>query len=119
MVRARQQLPAARWANLPPLVPELYAELFLLDPANAALAGALAGKSLTANQVAAVAASIATPKPTIGIAPALATSWPWTQPWRPVYLDWSVEWLPVPFDQWTFRGLDYETVHNPVAAPSV
>jgi hypothetical protein len=51
-------------------------------------------------------------------------TWPWTQPWRPVYLDWTVEWLPIPFQQangtpnWTFDGLDYETVAGAVAAPA-
>lgn len=119
-------LPEAAWMNLPSVVSTLYRELFLLDPANAAMAAAVAGQTLSTDQLQAAAASVAKPAPAAnaGTAAALSPTWPWTQPWRPVYLDWDVEWLPIPFQQangmpnWTFDGLDYETVASPVAAPA-
>ena len=38
----------------------------------------------------------------------------WKQPWNPQYMEWEVEWTPIPFDgNWTFNGEEYELAINP------
>ena len=119
-------LPANAWPGLQSLTEAVLTELFLLDPATTAAGAKLAGQTLTAVQLDAAAASIASPAPTAGIAPALTPSWPWSQPWQPLYLDWNVQWLPIPFQQpdgtanWAFDGTDYATTaaaDSPGATP--
>ena len=118
--------PAIAFANLPAVTGALYAEFFLLDPVNAPLVGAAVGRTLTAAQLDALAASLATPKPTkdSGIAPAILAPFPWQQPWQPLYLDWKISWYPVPFlnangaPNWKFNGTDYDLapgVAQPIA----
>lgn len=108
-------LPSSAWAGLPALVGPLLAELLLLDPATAAAGAALAGQQLTPTQLEAAASSIAAGPATTGTVPAVAPPWPWAQPWRPLFLDWEVEWLPIPFQaadgtpSWHFDGTDYTT----------
>lgn len=118
-------LPAVPFANLPAQAQPLFAELFLLDPANAPQIAAAAGQTLSDTQLAAVATSMAPPVVPAGdgTAPALLAGWPWQQPWLPLYLDWEVEWYPVPFEaaaddpNWTFDGLDYDLVTSKTFAP--
>lgn len=118
------ELPPAGWSGLPSITAPLLDELFLLDPATAAIGAKLANQTLTATQLATAAAAIAVATPAAGggSAPAVGPAWPWSQPWRPLYLDWSVEWLPIPFEQddgtanWAFDGTDYETTAQAQAA---
>lgn len=111
-----QFLPAVNWTNLPGLSQSLFAEFFLLDPANAALVAAAANQNLTAAQIAAVALSMSRPNVANGIVPALLSAYPCPQAWQPVYLDWAIEWFAIPFQKsdgtpnWTFNGLDYDLV---------
>ena len=109
-------LPSVPWINLPAVGPALFAELFLLDPANVAQLAAAAGQLLTTAQLAGAAGSMSPPVPVAGhgtVASPLAP-FPWSQPWRPVYFDWRIEWFPVPFHDkdgtanWAFGGLDYD-----------
>lgn len=114
--------PAVNFQNLPAPAAALFAEFFLLDPANAPLAAAAARQTLTAAQLAALATSLATPTPAAGTVPAILAAYPWTQPWQPLYLDWAVTWYPVPFlnasaaPNWAFNGTDYDLVAG-VATP--
>lgn len=118
-------LPAIPFADLPAEAPVLFAELFLLDPANVALIAAAAGQTLTGAQMAAAAASMVPPvvPDGQGNAPALPLPWPWRQPWLPLYLDWQIEWFPIPFQaaaddpNWTFDGLDYRLVPGRTFTP--
>jgi hypothetical protein len=123
-----QFLPTVPWANLPSLGQTLFAEFFLLDPANAPLVASAANQTLTADQVNAVAASMSSPNVATGQAPAILASYPWVQAWQPIYLDWEVEWFPIPFQQsngtpnWEFNGLDYDLVPDlpaPTNPPAV
>lgn len=113
--------PAEAWANLPPVSAALFAEFFLLDPVNAPLLARAAGQPLGGAQLAALAASVAAPRPSAGIVPAVLAPFPWTQPWQPLYLDWEVAWYPIPFvnasgqPNWAFDGTDYDVV--PGVAP--
>jgi hypothetical protein len=106
--------PAVPWTGLPAVGPALFAESFLLDPANAALDASVAGQSLSAGQLAALAASIAAPRAGAGVVPAVLPPWPWVQPWQPLYLDWQLTWYPIPFvgadgqPNWAFDGTDYD-----------
>lgn len=102
-------------AGLPPIVPALCAELFLLDPANAGPAAAAAGHPLPTDAVPTAAASIAHPVPTSGTVPAVLPPWPWAQPWRPLYLDWEIQWRPIPFADWVFDGQDHTTADGATA----
>lgn len=107
--------PAIDWTNLPSEAPSLFAEFFLLDPANAGQLAAAAGQSSSAAQTAALAASMSPPQIAAGhgTPPGILAPYPWAQPWQPVYLDWLIEWAAIPFQQdngtpnWTFNGLDY------------
>jgi hypothetical protein len=116
-------VPAVAWSGLPPDAEQLFAELFLLDPANVAQLATAAG--VTVADIQAAAASMSPPQipAGAGAAPAHLAAYPWTQPWRPLYLDWRIEWFPVPFQQadgsanWTFGGLDYDLVPSPPPPP--
>ena len=122
-------LPAVNWTNLPARGAALFAEFFLLDPANAALIAAAAGSQLSAAQIATLASSMSPPQVTgSGLAPGIVAPYPWAQPWQPIYLDWMIDWFAVPFQQsngtpnWTFNGLDYDLVPQfakPSAAPPI
>jgi hypothetical protein len=121
-------LPAVPWANLPSLGQSLFAEFFLLDPANALLVASGASQTLTAAQVEAVAESMSPPHAATRQVPAILAAYPWVQAWQPVYLDWEIEWFPVPFQQndgtanWQFNGLDYDLVPGlpaPTTPPAV
>jgi hypothetical protein len=109
-------LPSLPWQGLPEPGAALYAESFLLDPAAANAASAAAGSPVTAGAIAEATAST-------GALPGLRQAWPWTQAWRPLFLDWMVEWFQIPFlrsdgaPNWTFDGLDYDLVENYTAAP--
>ena len=111
-------LPSVPWTNLPAVGPALVGDLFLLDPANVAQLAAAAGQTLTQAQLTSAAKSMSPPVPVSGhgtVASPLAP-FPWSQPWRPLYFDWQIEWYPVPFQgsggsaNWTFDGLDYDLV---------
>jgi hypothetical protein len=116
--------PLVNFTNLPAETSAVFAEFFLLDPANAVLIAAAAGhNSLTSEQLTALAASMAKPTPAAGAAPAILAAYPWEQPWQPLYLDWEVMWYPVPFldpngvANWAFDGTEYDLAHE-VNAPS-
>jgi hypothetical protein len=111
-------LPSIPWTNLPAVAPALFGELFLLDPANVAQLATAAGQTLTEAQLASAAKSMSPPVPVAGHgtpADPLAR-FPWSQPWRPLYFDWQIQWYPVPFQgsggsaNWTFDCLDYDLV---------
>jgi hypothetical protein len=111
--------PSVNWTNLPPLASALFNEFFLLDPANAGLIARVLGQNLSAADLATLAASMASPQVTGGtIAPDILAAYPWNQPWQPIYLDWNVQYYPIPFQQsdgtpnWTFDGLDYNLTTN-------
>lgn len=107
-------LPNLTWTNLPSVGPSLFQEFFLLDPTNAPLLAAAAGQSLSPSQLGALAASMSPPQPSSGAAPAILAAYPWTQAWQPLYLDWEIQWYPIPFQtaagapNWSFNGLDYD-----------
>ncbi|MDP3227882.1 MAG: hypothetical protein Q8N13_07875 [Acidovorax sp.] len=109
-------LPTFNTSNLPDTTQALFAEFCLLDPSNAALGAQAAGQHLTPTQLDAMAASLAAPNPASGTLPAVLSAYPWTQPWQPLYLDWAVDWYPVPFTDangqanWAFNGSDYDLV---------
>lgn len=111
-----QFLPAVNWTNLPGLSQSLFAEFFLLDPANAALVAAAASENLNASQSSAVAQSMSPPTVANGLVPGVLSAYPCAQAWQPVYLDWEIQWFPIPLQQsngipnWTFNGLDYDLV---------
>ncbi|NBC39858.1 hypothetical protein GTZ93_08440 [Corallococcus exiguus] len=105
---------APPWTNLPAMAPALFAEFLLLDPGNLGWAAKAMGQARPS-------VSDAPPPPTVmgaGVAPALSPPFPWRQPWRPMYLDWEVQWVPIPLMQddgktsnWAFDGLDYQLVN--------
>lgn len=109
-------LPAVPWANLPAIGPALFAELFLLDPANAGQLVTAAGHPLAGAALAGAATSMSPPAVVAGHGTAAdpLAGFPWSQPWRPLYLDWRIEWYPIPFQaadgsaNWVFDGLDYD-----------
>lgn len=32
---------------------------------------------------------------------------PWHQPWQPLFMQWAIEWIPLPFTDWKFKGNQY------------
>ncbi|WP_220448448.1 hypothetical protein, partial [Nonomuraea diastatica] len=93
---------------LPPEIPALLREFFLLDAGNAPVLAAAAG--LPASDVAAVIAAHR-PADYTGTLPALGLD-PWTQPWEPLIMEWKIAYRHIPYTVgtqrcWTFDGTDY------------
>jgi hypothetical protein len=115
-VQLASYLPALCVTNLPAITDALYAEFFLLDPTNAPLVAAAAGKALSPAEIDTLATSMAVPVPMAGTVPGVLAAYPWQQPWQPIYLDWEVRWYPIPFlndggaPNWTFNGTDYDVL---------
>jgi hypothetical protein len=111
-------LPSMTWTSLPALAADLFAEFFLLDPANAPLLAAAAGHGLSGNDLSALAPCCPLPRAAEDktMAPAILPPFEWSQPWQPLFLDWEVAWRGVPFlradgtPNWAFGGLDYDLV---------
>ncbi|MER5648656.1 hypothetical protein [Streptosporangium sp. NPDC002524] len=100
---------------LPPEVPALLAECFLLDGGSAPALAAATG--LPPDAVAAVIAA-RRPGDHTGTLPALGLE-PWTQPWEPLIMEWRVSYRHIPYAVgerrcWTFDGTDYR--YTPGAA---
>ncbi|MFE4832545.1 hypothetical protein [Streptomyces sp. NPDC056672] len=93
---------------LPPEVPGLLTEYFLLDPGNAP---ALAGSTgLTVDEVTAALAAHR-PADYTGALPALGLD-PWAQPWEPLFMEWKAAYRHIPHTVggrrcWAFDGTDY------------
>jgi hypothetical protein len=124
--QAASAVPAIPASGLPSIAPSLIAELFLLDPLGVAQLAAAAGQVLDAAQLASAAQSMAPPvvPSDAGTPAALLAPYPWQQPWKPVYFDWSVDWYPIPFQasdgtpNWAFDGLDYDLVPGRTFTPT-
>ncbi|MEO3813961.1 hypothetical protein ABGB17_33610 [Sphaerisporangium sp. B11E5] len=93
---------------LPPEVPGLLTEYFLLDTGNAPALAAAAGLPVDE-----VRAAIAAHRPAdyTGTLPALGLE-PWTQPWAPLIMEWKVAYRHIPYAVgtqrcWTFDGTDH------------
>lgn len=88
----------------------LLAETFLLDPASAPAIAAASG--LAAADVGAAIATRAAPAYAGETLPARGLA-AWThQPWTPLFMEWQVEFLPIPQEtngqpNWAFDGHDY------------
>lgn len=103
---------------VPPAVLPLYKEFFLLDPANAALLATKSGvnKDKITDAMEHHDSSLYNPK----VLPDIDLSM-WRQKWNPMYMEWQVMYVPVPFEwkdgttyrNWTFNGTDYEMKPNP------
>lgn len=117
------RMPAVPLAGLPPMTSALFAEFLLLDPSDAALIADAAGQSLDPEQLSALAQNMANPVAASGSVPALLAAYPWSQPWQPLFLDWSVTWYPVSFQgdsggsNWDFDGRDYDLVSTASQEP--
>lgn len=106
-------IPAPDLSALPEAVSPLIDEFFFLDPNNAALVAqdALGG----AGQAAAVGKVMAAHSALDGVAPdeTIIPLQPWSQPWRPLYLQWEVNWYPIEYGRsgacnWSFDGESLE-----------
>ncbi|MGF6885081.1 hypothetical protein ABIA39_003344 [Nocardia sp. GAS34] len=94
--------------SFPDLLEALLGEFFLLDPGSAAALAAATG--LPADKVTATLTAHR-PGDYTGTLPALGPTL-WSQPWQPVFMEWKVAYLPIPYsvgDQrcWSFDGTDY------------
>ena len=101
-------------AQLPGFVSSLVDELLLLDPASAdSLAAAV---SLPVQQVADVLS--AHPQEAYqGTLPAMQLG-PWSQPWRPLLLEWRGNYTPLDGEaDWSFDGSDYQYVGSGTGPP--
>ncbi|RFS19952.1 hypothetical protein DVR12_19675 [Chitinophaga silvatica] len=104
---------------LPKEILKIYKEFFLLDPANAKQIASKTG--LTTNVV---ESAMLNPKPlnySPGVLPACSLS-KWTQKWNPLYLEWEITPLTVPYEwkknstttkNWNFNGFDYDLKSSP------
>ena len=112
-------LPVAN-SNIPGLVAALCQEAYFLDPGNAEniAKNLFKGNVQQADVTKAVAAGGWADATSFGPAPVAVTSW--KQPWMPLFLEWSIKWLPTyaqkdqnsPWifnrDEWKFDGDDYD-----------
>ncbi|MGN7824396.1 hypothetical protein ACTJJB_30005 [Chitinophaga sp. 22536] len=110
---------------LPSNVEDIYTEFFLLDPANAAQIAVKTGLS----QQTVYSTMQAHDKTAYnnGVLPQTDLS-EWRQKWQPVYMEWQLTHIAVPFawktnpgDQqstpnWNFNGTDYEMIASPQGA---
>jgi hypothetical protein len=96
-------------AAVPPVVPALLLETFLLDPAGAGVIAKATGKD-ESTLLAAMQAH--DPASYTGTLPANDLS-PWTQqPWQPLLMEWQAGYVPIPYatggtPNWAFDGDDY------------
>ncbi|MCK9878515.1 hypothetical protein MXD59_22580 [Frankia sp. Ag45/Mut15] len=103
---------------LPPEVPGLLAEYFLLDPGNATALAAASG--LPSADIAAVL-SAHPPAAYTGTLPQLGLR-PWAQPWEPLLMDWKISYRHIPHTVgtqrcWTFDGTDYRFTPADASVP--
>lgn len=103
-------VPTPPVGGTPAPAPALLAETFLVDPASAAAIGAATSKVVA--DVAAAITTRAAPAYRVGTLPALGLE-PWTsQPWSPLFMEWQVAYLDIPYEtngtaNWSFDGHDY------------
>jgi hypothetical protein len=103
-------VPAAPASAAPATCAALLAEAFLLDAASAASIGSAV--RIADNVIAAAIATRAAPAYDPATLPALGLA-PWTaQPWAPLYMEWQVDHLDIPYatggvPNWAFDGNDY------------
>ncbi|RAJ83685.1 hypothetical protein CLV59_103657 [Chitinophaga dinghuensis] len=103
---------------VPAAIQPLYQEFFLLDPANA---GLLAGKAgISSDEAKQEMSSHNSSVYTQGVLPDILLDM-WMQKWNPMYIEYEIKYLPVPFEykvqnttyrNWTFNGTDYDMKAN-------
>jgi hypothetical protein len=99
IVPSQTNLPAP--VNL--AIAALCTEAFFLDVGNAAWIAQAGNVSLGTLQTDITnRQNLTGTPPPAALAPAS-----WTQPFTPLYLNWTVEWLPTDLSVWTFDGNDY------------
>lgn len=103
-------LPALNAAGVPAACTALLAEAFLLDTASAAVISAVAG--VPAADVTAAMLTRAAPAYAGATLPALGLAQWAQQPWSPLFLEWQIAYLEIPYQtsgtrNWTFDGHDY------------
>jgi hypothetical protein len=103
-------VPALNAGSAPAACAALLTEAFLLDTANAAVIGAAA--SLPAGDVAAAMVTRAAPAYAGLTLPALGLAEWAEQPWSPLFLEWQISYLEIPYEtsgtrNWSFDGHDY------------
>lgn len=97
-------------SGLPSVIPALMTEFFLVDPASAAAIGSAI--SIPVSTVTPVIEAHNTddygkkPLPAIGLDK-------WQQPWNPMYMEWTVDYLYIPYESnskrnWSFDGTEYQ-----------
>ncbi|PFN03471.1 hypothetical protein COJ51_16225 [Bacillus thuringiensis] len=95
LAQLEELVPHLQLKNLPKNIDVLISEFVLLDPMNNRTIGQHTGASEMEWMG----------KQILGTSPALNRMW--TQPWDPLYLEWEVEWHPVPYKNYRFDGSDY------------
>lgn len=103
-------MPSLNAGPVPAACAALLTEAFLLDTANAAVIGAAAG--VPAGDVAAAMLSRAAPAYAGATLPASGLAQWAQQPWSPLFLEWQVAYLEIPYEtagtrNWSFDGHDY------------
>lgn len=103
-------VPAVPGGGSPAATGGLLAEAFLLDPASAAAIAAASSKP--ASDVAAAISTRTAPAYTAETLPALGLDVWAAQPWSPLFMEWQVEYLEIPYEtngtaNWSFDGHDY------------
>jgi hypothetical protein len=107
-----KEVPLPNLANLPAVTAALAAELFLLDPVNAATMAEVALGKGDAGTAEALEKALAEPaKVAIGTLPPFNLA-AWAQPWSPLHLLWELEYYPIDFSAggpapWAFDGTGY------------
>ena len=97
---------------VPAPIANLIGEFFLLDPDNATMIAASVLHASSQITITGVAQAMSDPSSDIGICPDIDLS-QWTQPWRPLILNWDITFYPIDHDSngtplWSFDGKDYQ-----------
>ncbi|MED2037824.1 hypothetical protein P4V58_11555 [Bacillus wiedmannii] len=107
----RDVIPPVNLESLPLEVQNLYEEFFLLDPYHATIIAKKCFPDADEELIRHLFETMEVRQTYEGILPAIGVQ-RWEQPWQPLFLEWEVNWRPLPFMSgdhlnWRFDGNKY------------
>ncbi len=106
----RGKIPTVDLSNVPVIPQSLIDEFFFLDPNDATMIAQIALSQ--PSEASTISNQLTNHTDMIGTLPGITLE-SWQQPWTPLFLQWSVQYYPIPHDEngvenWTFDGSAYQ-----------